>query len=207
MGTYLRISLRGRKSNKKAKELNGLWKEFSNEEKEKDYLENFYDGKCGYTLNFFTEEDLDDWAKDAVESERLLHLGIGKSTSIKKAKTILKKVFPFHTEIGHCEIKLSGNHYCWHSLKKVKDFIDLYGQSLGLKVDGYEDLKRFINYKEKIITSRYCTVCKELAEANNIPLPIFHGGNSKSISGNSEFYNNLVLKIDAINEEYTWASV
>ena len=148
MGTYLKISLIN-KANKEVKKFNKLWQIFSQEDDEKEYPQNFYDSKGGYTLNFYTEKDLESWAEIAIKNGSLKHIKINKKTSVKKAKEIIATSFRSWTEIGSCEIKLSGEHYCWHTLQRVKDFIDIYRNVL--KVSGYDDLVRFIGYKDRIL--------------------------------------------------------
>jgi len=213
MGEYLTISLKEEMgiedTDKTTEQLNRLWCEFADEEEEKEYPMNFYEGKCGYTLNFITWADVIEDGKyfrdkqgfDIGEKEGCRRdLGFYPEMSDDEAGRQYQKVFPHAgwSKIGSCQIKLSGEHYCYHSLEKVKKFLQL-PEVAELVIWDDEDglLDEYISYKEKIISSRYCKRCKELSDANGIKLPLWHGGDNKNVMRTDE-YNSMLTLVDSI---------
>lgn len=194
MGTYLIIKLKNRsKANVKAEKLNKMWIDFADEEEEKEYEQNFYSMKCGYTLHFNTKKDILDSARFFILRERW-DLGFRPSMTAEQMIQQYEKIFPSYW-IGSCQIKLSGSHFCYHTLEKVKNFLELPEVS---KIVEYDDedgaLDEYIAQKEQVITSRYCKVCKEIADRIGIKLPIYHGEDHKNAMYSDE-YNKLIEKV------------
>ena len=216
MGEYLNIELKKgaeKHADENAKMLNFLWQEIADEEEEKEYPMNFYDRKCGYTLNFITWADVIEDGKyfrdkqgfDIGEKEGCRRdLGFYPEMSDDEAGRQYQKVFPHAgwSKIGSCQIKLSGEHYCYHSLEEVKRFLNLpeVSRIVWVKENEREMLDEYIGYKEKIITSRYCKRCKELAERYGIELPLWHGGINKNVMWTDE-YISFQEVIDDIEDE------
>jgi hypothetical protein len=210
MGVYLMI--RGKKNNdREARKLNKLWIDFSEEEEEKEYIENFYGDKAGYTLHFTTDADnllngiyfrdkqgLDCGAKIGCRYD----LEFYPSMTDEQAKRQYIKVFGLWSELAVCQLKLSGSHYCYHTLRKVKKFLESYKDILSW--DDEDNGKNLNNYSdpniwgEKILTSRYCAVCKIQASENGILLPYRKNDgckNFKYVGPDSKIYNKLYEKI------------
>jgi hypothetical protein len=216
MGEYLTIKLRKeaeKDADENAKTLNRLWREFADEEEEKEYPINFYDRKCGYTLNFLTWNDIVESGKYMRDKQGIevgrkeecrRDLGFYPEMTDEEAGRQYQKIFPGagYGDVGSCQIKLSGMHYCYHSLEKVKAFLNL--PEVSELVSSNEErggmLDEYIGYKEKIITSRYCKRCKELAERHGIEIPLWHGGTGKSVMWTDEFMS-LQKVIDNIKDE------
>ena len=217
MGEYLTIKMRKeakKNANRNAKRLNRLWREFADEEEEKEYLMNFYDGKCGYTLNFPTREDIIECGKYMRDEQGFdmgrkkgcrRDLGFHPEMSGDEAGRQYQKIFPGAkwSEIGCCQIKLSGGHYCHHSLEKVKKFLNLPEVlKIASSIEENEGrLDEYIGYRGKIITSRYCKRCKELAERYGVELPLWHGGDNKNVMWADDEYISLQKVIDNIEDE------
>ena len=217
MGSYLTIKLRKeaeKNADANAKMLNCLWREFADEEEEKGYQMNFYDEKCGYTLDFLTWGDIVERGKHMRDEQGLKvgrkegcrrDIGFYPEMSDEEAGRQYQKILPGFgwSEIGSCQIKLSGGHYCYHSLEKVKKFLNL--PEVAEIVSSNEEkggvLDEYISCREKIITSRYCKKCKELAEHHGVKLPLWHGGTNKNMVYNkSNEYLSLLKVIDNIHE-------
>lgn len=218
MGSYLTIKLRKeaeKNADANAKMLNHLWREFADEEDEKEYPMNFYDGKCGYTLDFLTWDDIVEDGKYMRDEQGLKigrkegcrrDVGFYPDMSDGEAGRQYQKIFPGAgwSEVGSCQIKLSGSHYCYHSLEKVKKFLNLHEVSelVSSNEEEEEMLDKYIWYKEKISTSRYCKRCRELAERYSIEIPLWHGRMGKSVTWTDE-YISLQKVIDNIKEKAT----
>jgi len=156
MGVYLTIKS-NKKTNAEANKLNKLWIEFADEEEEKEYKENFYGDRADYTLHFNTDKDnlehgiyfRDEQGKDIGNEVGCRYdLGFYPEMSDLEAKKKYIEVFKIFTELGHCELKLSSDHYCYHTLRKVREFLKKYDNILtwddednGKNLDDYCDPK------------------------------------------------------------------
>lgn len=175
MGTCLTIRTKGITATK----ANSLWrKEFPIENLEAEMKENFYGDKQGYTLHFYTGKDLLLDAKWMRDAEKRVDLGFKPDLTDNQAKALYSKMFNSWSIIGHCEIKLSGEHYCTHKLQRVKQFLDKYPDLF--TVDGYDDLSRYIEYRQVITTSAYCGRCIMEARKLGIALPVNANQGNKS---------------------------
>jgi hypothetical protein len=198
MGTYLNVSILNA-TNRKAIKFNNLWLEYSKDLIDPDLPENFYSGKIGSVLHFQTNEDLTEWAKSAIESNDLKHLGINIYTPLEEARKILRKNFKHWTRIGVAQIKLSGSHFCFHVLQRIRDF--LTGHTTDLKYDDEGgSLDRFISYHEAVVISAYCKKCLEIAKALDITVPVYrHEGCKNKMY--EDTYKNIVVKVDHYVQE------
>ena len=179
-----------------AKKLNKLWKEFANEEEEKEYNQNFYDDKCGYTLHFIEYEDLLSSAK-YFQSENRTDLGFKpKMTDEQLVKQYLK-TFKYD-DIGSTSIKISGEHYCCHRLEKAKQFINLLEvkKLIYINKETIKELDEYIDYNEKIVTSRYCNHCIDLAKKNDMLAPKFN----KEITDKFNYKSSIKLEYDTLKD-------
>ena len=181
------------RKDKIAKNLNKLWRKFSDEEYESNLNGNFYEGNNGWTLNFLTLDDIIESAK-YFQSKNRTDLGMYPGMTDKQ---LIKQYFKSFTltDVGSAEIKISGSHYCWHSLEKVRQFINLPEVKVLIFVRDYEreDLDNYLEDKEKIVTSRYCSHCIELAKENDKITPVF---NKEITDRFNSIYKDRQLKYD-----------
>jgi len=207
MGVYLTIKS-NKKTNAEANKLNKLWIEFADEEEEKEYKENFYGDRADYTLHFNTDKDnlehgiyfRDEQGKDIGNEVGCRYdLGFYPEMSDLEAKKKYIEVFKIFTELGHCELKLSSDHYCYHTLRKVREFLKKYDNMLtwddednGKNLDDYCDPKI---WGKKIFTSRYCKICKEQSNIIDIRLPIYPNERCKNIVYNGDGIFKTLMKI------------
>lgn len=177
MGTYLELQL-WNTTNQRVKTFNEIWKTFAADlllEKEK---ENYYNQEMGSIIHFYTSEDLTDWAiyelrKDtAREVEEFPNKKIKKPAPnlIKIKRKELRAQYPYRTKYGSAQIKLSGSHYCYHLLDRVLAFIRKY--PLDIRAMTISTLIEYIEYREIITTSAYCSICKRIAKELDITLPV-----------------------------------
>lgn len=203
MGIYLDIKAK-KATDKEAKRLNKTWQAFSNEDEEKNYRENFYGDKNGYTLHFITDENnrkkgvyFRDKQGLAVGHRNALgekeacrtDLGFRPDMTDDEAKKQYMKAFSGTgwSQLASCQIKLSGGHYCYHSLRKVIKFLEKNKKSLTWSDEGEprgKNLRQYADPKRwgiKIISSRYCKKCKEQADNNGILIPLLEKEGCKNI--------------------------
>ena len=139
-------------------------------------------------IHLLTRKDIKDWAIALRNApDKLKRMGLSSISTTKQIIIKLKDIYPTMTVLGSCDIKLSGSHYCYHILARVKSFIDLHKNVF--KINEYEDLVEYIRYYEMVTTTNYCSVCKSLAKQEGVPLPLPKG----------KYSPELQAKIDKIN--------
>ena len=173
MGVYLGIRIKENVELTPGK-ANRLWFRTHPIEKEEASLQmNFSKDQQGPTIHFYTEGDLLKDAQYMRDVQKRGDLGFKPSMSDQEAIELLQQVFPAWCMVGSCELKLSGEHYCTHKLKRVKEFINTYKDFL--VVNGYKDLLRYIAYDTNSISflsSSYCGHCLLKARRHDIFLPV-----------------------------------
>jgi len=127
------------------------------------------------------------------ENEYYANLGFRPDMSDKEAIEKYKEALieSCKNEIGVCRLELSERLvdlsapipqgdwpiYCWHILVKIKKFLELPEIKELVKWRDKKDLERYIQQRDKIITYRYCKVCKQLALKLGVKLPILESDN------------------------------
>lgn len=169
MGTYLRLTT----ISKKETDINAL---------NKDWLDRAADlilpeatsndtigHKIGPMITFLTRKEIRDWAI-GLRDEPTKRFGFTGEETTKQAIQKVKDNFPSEVILGNCEIKLSGNHYCYHVMARIKGFLEVHRNEIN--VTGWTDLNEYIGYYNMIDTTYYCSGCVSMAEMVGVQLPL-----------------------------------
>lgn len=188
MGTYLEIRA-GRLPEEVLLHLNNDWID-----RTKDLLllsdENNGHTQMEHVFRLLTNADMKDWAKGTLNNPaELKRMGLSPDATIKQTVISLRDRYPTATVIGSCDIKLSGSHYCYHMLARIKTFLEMY--KADLTVHGFNDLVRYLRYYEMVDTTNYCSICKDLASNVGLALPLPDGPRSPDIQSKLDKINTL----------------